>query len=119
VCFATPQRGVILPYERGRSVRRNRDGYPYSPNCEVWSPGFVFPFVCGLDAEEVYRSALQTVGKFLPFHSLAQREKCGKLLADELKELKLVDAKTGRLDPLKFQRFVTQRRKEIELTDEE
>ena len=119
VCFATPQRGVILPYERGRSVRRNRDGYPYSPNCEVWSPGFVFPFVCGLDAEDVYRTALQTVGKFLPFHSLAQREKCGKLLADELTTLKLIDPKTGRLDPLKFQRFVTQRRKEIELTDEE
>jgi hypothetical protein len=119
VCFATPQRGVILLYERGRSVSRNRDGYPYSPNCEVWSPGFVFPFVCGLDAEGVYRAALKTVGKFLPFHSLTQREQCGKLLADELKILKLVDAKTGRLDPLKFQHFVTERRKDVELVDEE
>ncbi|MGA2802456.1 MAG: hypothetical protein ABSE97_08845 [Verrucomicrobiota bacterium] len=119
VCFATPQRGIILPYEQGRSVRRNRDGYPYSPNCEVWSPGFVFPYVCGLDAEEVYRVALQTVGQFLPFHSLSQREKCGKMLAEELKNLKLVAAKTGRLDPLKFQRFVTQRRKEVKLNDED
>jgi hypothetical protein len=119
VCFATPQRGIILPYEKGRSVRRNRDGYPYSPNCEVWSPGFVFPYVCGLDAEEVYRVALQTVGQFLPFHSLSQREKCGKMLAEELKNLKLVDTKTDRLDPLKFQKFVTQRREGVELNDED
>jgi hypothetical protein len=119
VCFATPQRGVILPYERGRSVRRNRDGYPYSPNCEVWSPGFVFPYVCGLDAEDVYRSALQTVGKFLPFHTLAQRKKCGKLLAEELTNLDLVDPKAKRLDPLKFQKFVTERKQEIESADEE
>ncbi|MGH7976424.1 MAG: hypothetical protein ACREDS_00035 [Limisphaerales bacterium] len=119
VCFATPQRGIILPYEDGRGIRRNRDGYPYSPNCEVWSPGFVFPYVCGLDAEEVYRVALQTIGEFLPFHSLSQREKCGKMLAEELKNLKLVDAKTGRLDPLKFQRFVTQRKKGVVLSDED
>ena len=73
----------------------------------------MFPYVCGLDAEDVYRTALQTVGKFLPFHSLTQREKCGKLLAGELKRLNLVNAKAGRLDPLKFQRFVTERREDV------
>ena len=119
VCFATPQRGIITPYEDGRTVRRNRDGYPYSPNCEVWSPGFVFPYICGLNAEEVYRAALQTIGYFLPFHSLDQRRKCGKMLATELKKLGLVDAETGRLDSLKFQQFVTQRRKGVELNDED
>jgi hypothetical protein len=118
VCYATPQRGIILPYEEGRSTRRNRDGYPYSPNCEIWSPGFVFPYICGLDAEGVYRAALQTVGDFLPFHSLSQREKCGKMLAAELKKLKLVNAETGRLDPLKFQQFITQRRKGVKLDNE-
>ena len=119
VCFATPQRGIILSYEDGRSVRRNRDGYPYSPNCEVWSPGFVFPYICGLDAEDVYRAALQTIGQFLPFHSLDQRKKCGKMLAAELKKLGLIDVETGRLDSLKFQRFITQRRKGVELNDED
>ena len=118
VCFATPQRGIILPYEKGRTVRRNRDGHPYSPNCEVWSPGFVFPYVCGLDAEEVYRAALQTVGLFLPFHSLKLRKQCGKMIAAELKKLKLVNMETGRLDPLKFQQFVTQRKEAVELNDE-
>ena len=119
VCFATPQRGIITSYEDGRSVRRNRDGYPYSPNCEVWSPGFVFPYVCGLEAEDVYRAALQTVGEFLPFHSLSQRQKCGKMLATELKKLELVNTENGRLDSLKFQQFVTQRRKGVELNDED
>jgi hypothetical protein len=119
VCFATPQRGIITSYKDGRSVRRNRDGYPYSPNCEVWSPGFIFPYVCGLEAEDVYRAGLQTVGEFLPFHSLKHREKCGKMLAAELNKLALVDDKTGRLDPLKFQQFVTQRKKSAELNDED
>jgi hypothetical protein len=118
VCFATPQRGVIVPYEQGRAIKRNRDGHPYSPNCEVWSPGFAFPYVCGLDAEEVYRAALQTVGQFLPFHSLKLRKQCGKMIAAELKKLKLVNAETGRLDPLKFQQFITQRRNAVESNDE-
>ena len=118
VCFATPQRGIILPYKLGRTIKRNRDGHPYSPNCEVWSPGFAFPYVCGLDAEEVYRAALQTVGKFLPFHSLTHRKQCGKALADELRKLKLVNLETNRLDSLKFQEFITQRKNGVESDDE-
>jgi len=43
-------------------------------------------------------------------------ERC---LKDKRGNLKLVDAKTGRLDPLKFQRFVTQRREGVELNDED
>lgn len=113
VCFATPQRGVILPYERGRTVRRNRDGYPYSPNCEVWSPGFVFPYICGLEPEVVYRTALQQVGTFLPFHTLTRRVECGSLLASRLRQLGLVDEQTGHLDPMKFQQFITERRMEL------
>jgi hypothetical protein len=74
--------------------------------------------MCGLDAEEVYRAALQTVGKFLPFHSLKLRKQCGKMLAAELKKLKLVNVETVRLDPLKFQQFITQRRETAEVNDE-
>lgn len=119
VCFATPHRGIILPYESGRTMKRNRDGHPYSANCEVWSPGFVFPFVSGLDAEAVYRAALQQVGKFLPFHTLANRKQCGVLLAEKLQILKLVNETTGRLDPLKFQQFITERRTTVALDDED
>lgn len=119
VCFATPQRGVIVSYNQGRTIKRNRDGHPYSPNCEVWSPGFAFPYVCGLDAEDVYRAALQTVGKFLPFHSLKLRKQCGTMLATELEKLKLINVGTGRLDPLRFQQFITQRREAVEVNDED
>jgi hypothetical protein len=118
VCFATPQRGIILPYERGRTVRRNREGYPYSPNCEIWSPGFVFPYSCGLEAEAVYHAALQQVGTFLPFHTFAQRKKCGAMLAGELRKLALVNETTDRLDPLKFQQFITERRIAETVNDE-
>jgi hypothetical protein len=119
VCFATPQRGIILPYKLGRTIKRNRDGHPYSPNCEVWSPGFAFPYVCGLDAEEVYRAALQSVGQYLPFHSLTHRKQCGKMVAAELKKLKLVNLESGRLDSLKFQEFITQRKDGVESEDED
>lgn len=110
VCYATPHRGVILPYELGRSMKRNRDGHPYSANCEVWSPGFVFPFVAGLNAEAVYRVALQQIGTYLPFHTLANRRDCGRRLADKLRSLNLVSQTTDRIDPLRFQEFVTERR---------
>jgi len=36
-----------------------------------------------------------------------------------LKKLELVNSETGRLDSLKFQQFVTQRRKGVELNDED
>jgi hypothetical protein len=119
VCFATPHKGIISTYELGRTVKRTREGYAYSPNCEVWSPGFVFPYVCGLDAEAVYRAALKNVGQYLPFHSLENRKKCGKMLAEKLEELGLVDSKTNKLDPVKFQKFVTQRKKIAMEEDEE
>lgn len=115
VCIATPSRGIILPYERGRTIRRNRDGYPYSPNCEVWSPGFVFPYISGLEAQVVYRAALHRIGNYLPFYSLSLRQECGKLLAEELKHLNLVDSKTGRLDAEKFLAFVSEKKEVNEL----
>jgi hypothetical protein len=119
VCFATPQRGIILPYEQARSMRRNRDGYPYSPNCEVWSPGFVFPYVSGLLAEDIYRVSLQEVGAYLPFHSLSHRRECGRLLAKELRRLNLVNDASGRLDAGRFQEFTTERRINDTLDDED
>lgn len=115
VCFATPSKGIILSYERGRTIRRNRDGYPYSPNCEVWSPGFIFPYISGLEAQTVYRAALRKVGDYLPFYSVALRKKCGKLLAEELKRKDLVNAETGRLDADKFLAFVTEKKDVREL----
>ncbi|HQZ81826.1 MAG TPA: hypothetical protein PLR83_01275 [Pyrinomonadaceae bacterium] len=108
VCIATPPRGKILPFEVSRSVKRNADGHPYSPNCEVWSPGFIFPYISGLHPNEIYKMALAKVGEYLPFYALAQRETCSTLLAEELSALDLVNEATGMLDPIKFQEFITQ-----------
>ena len=49
-CVATPRRGVIHPYAQSREIKRTRDGHPYSPNCEVWLPGFCLPFHFGFIA---------------------------------------------------------------------
>ncbi len=118
VCYATPSRGVITSYEHGRTMRRNRDGYPYSPNCEVWSPGFIFPYVTGLPAVHVYRAALHVVGEYLPFATLACRQACGRLLARRLAEMQLVGA-NGKIDPHAFLALVCEQRdNEIAVDDE-
>jgi hypothetical protein len=78
----------------------------------------VFPYICGLDAEVVYHAALRQVGTFLPFHSLVHRETCGTMLAGELRKLALVNTATNRLDPLKFQQFITERRGDVMVENE-
>lgn len=108
VCVATPVRGRIHPFDQARAIKRNKAGQPYSPNCEVWYPGFIFPFISGLHPNEIYKTALAKVGKYLPYHALSQRETCAVLLSAELTNLGLVDMHTGRLDPVKFQEFITQ-----------
>jgi hypothetical protein len=59
------------------------------------------------------------VGEFLPFHTLAHRKKCGALLVEKLRELQIISESTGRLDPLKFQQFITERRQAAVLDDED
>ncbi|MGD1089910.1 MAG: hypothetical protein ABR955_14480, partial [Verrucomicrobiota bacterium] len=44
---------------------------------------------------------------YLPFNTLTHRAECAGLLAEELKKLGLVNAVTGRIDPQKFQEFVS------------
>jgi hypothetical protein len=107
-CIATPPGGKIRSYFESRQMRRNNEGYPYSPNCEVWLPGFVFPFISGLSPNEVYRAAFSRLADFLPFYALTQREECAKLLTEELNKLGLVDENTGRIAPDKFQAFISQ-----------
>lgn len=70
----------------------------------------MFPFISGLDANKVYRAALKSVGQYLPFHSLDQREACGKMLAAELADLGLVNPATKRIDPQRFQEFVAEKK---------
>jgi len=106
VAIATPPKGIICDFSNSRTIKFKDDGSPYSPNCEVWYPGFIYPFVCGLDPYDVYRESLKQVGNYLPFNSLKYREECSALLSEELKRLNLVDNSTGRIDPHKFQEFI-------------
>lgn len=107
VCIATPPRGRIEAYEKARHVKLTNEGAPYSPNTEVWTPGFIFPYVTGLHPNAIYETAREMVGGFLPFYSLAQRAECSRLLVAELKRLGLVDEMKGRLDPDSFTRFIS------------
>lgn len=106
VAVATPPKGITYNYQDSRTVRCKDDGSPYSPNCEIWYPGFLYPFVCGRESNDVYKEALKQVGSYLPFNSLKYREECAALLEGELRELGLVSTSTGRIDPQEFQDFI-------------
>ncbi len=107
-CVATPPGGKLRAYEESREIRRNKEKQLYSPNFEVWMPGFIFPFVSGLEPNEIYKAALARVGEFLPFHALSQRKECAELLAQELHKLGLVNENTGRIALDNFQAFISQ-----------
>ncbi|MBI4024312.1 MAG: hypothetical protein HY360_04980 [Verrucomicrobia bacterium] len=119
VVVATPPRGLTQGYEESRIVRCKDDGSPYSPNCEVWYPGFIYPFVCGREANDVYREALKQVGQYLPFNTLTHRAECAALLADELKELGVVSPSTSRIDPQRFQEFISRSKSAASEEDED
>jgi len=110
VAVATPPKGLMYSYEAFRKVRLTDEDRPYAHNCEVWYPGFLYPFISGREPEEVYRAALSKVGDYLPFNSLRFRCECGLLLSSELRELGLVDPRTGKIDPERFQAFVSRKR---------
>lgn len=105
LCVATPAKGKIQSFEADRQVRRNREGHYLSLNCEYWGPGFIFPYVTGREAVEIYTMAIKRVANHLPFMSLKFRQACGQLLKKKLAALGLI--KTGNhIDPDKFLRFI-------------
>jgi len=105
LCVATPAKGKIQSFESDRQVRRNREGHYLSLNCEYWGPGFVFPYVTGREAVEIYTLAIRRVANYLPFMSLNFRKECGQLLKKKLAALGLI--KIGnRIDPDKFLHFI-------------
>ncbi len=105
--IATPPKGNILPYNKSRNMRYKQDGSLYSPNIEEWLPGFIYPYICGRVPQEVYKTAINFVGNYLPFNSLKYKEECSLLLEKKLKDLNLVDKNTGRINPIKFQEFIS------------
>jgi hypothetical protein len=106
IAIATPPRGLILSYEDSRNVRYNQDNHPYSENCEIWTPGFLYPYITGWDAIDIYKESLLLVDKQLPFFTLKFRSNCSKLLEKEFMRLGLSDTK-GHVLKDKFFEFVT------------
>lgn len=105
LCVATPAKGKIQTFEADRLVKRNREGHYLSLNCEYWGPGFIFPYVTGRAAVEIYTMAIKRVANYLPFRSLKFREECGQLLKRKLVALGLIKT-DNRIDPVKFLHFV-------------
>jgi hypothetical protein len=101
VAIATPTRGRISTKEADRRIKFNKAGHPYSPNCEFWGPGFLFPFICGRPAKEVYALGISRIADHLPFYTLRFKDECSQLLRAELKLLGLLSAE-GRIEQSKF-----------------
>jgi len=103
VCVATPSRGRLRGYD-DRQVKCNNEGSPYSLNCEYWGPGFVFPYVTGRSAREIYLQGIKRVSQHLPFLSIKHRKVCSELLKERLSDLGLLKA-NGNIDAEEFLKF--------------
>ena len=89
IAIATPTRGKILGYDQSRSIRYNQDGHAHSQNCEIWEPGFIFPYISGRSASEIYMESQKIVRTHMPFYSLKFRAECNELLKSKLKDLEI------------------------------
>jgi hypothetical protein len=87
-----------------RKIKTNSEGQPYSLNCEFWGPGFIFPYLTGRNAKEIYRMSINEVVNYLPFMTLKLRAECAQLLKKRLSELNLLNHE-AKIDPLKFLEF--------------
>ncbi|MGD0395526.1 MAG: hypothetical protein ABSB26_01270 [Nitrososphaerales archaeon] len=86
VAIGGPSKGRIGSYEKSRELKYLRGGNVVSYNCEIWGPGFVFPYITGRSASYIYKEASKVVGEYLPFYSLKFRKESSKLLVEALKE---------------------------------
>jgi hypothetical protein len=104
VCVATPSGGKLKDYESDRQLKFNQQKQPYSLNCEYWGPGFIFPYVTGRSAYEIYAKALTRVADYIPFMTLKFRKECSMLLKERLNSLGLLN-KDGTINMENFLEF--------------
>jgi hypothetical protein len=96
IAVATPTKGKVGTYDTSRQIRHNIYKHPYSMNCEIWSPGFLFPYITGHSAIYIYRQAKELINEFFTFYSLQFRTECSELLKNELIKLGIV-ANSGKI----------------------
>jgi hypothetical protein len=99
IAIATGSKG------EGRSVRCKQGGMPYSMNCEVWMPDFIYPYITGLTPLTIYKEALKKVGDCLPFYTLKVRETAAPLLKQKFIEMGISNEE-GTIDRDKFFDFI-------------
>jgi hypothetical protein len=103
ICIATPSEGILCGYD-DRQIKCNDQGSPYSLNCEFWGPSFVFPYVTGRNAREIYLEGIKHAADQLPFLTLQYRKQCAALLKKKLAALDLLDV-SGKISPVRFLEF--------------
>lgn len=104
ICVATPPKGKLKGYE-DRKIKANRLGQPYSLNCEFWGPGFIFPYLTGRNAFEIYLFSIKEVANYLPFMTIKFRKRCSALLKGRLERMNML-TNEGKVDAVKFLQFV-------------
>jgi len=102
--IATPSKGRMKGYN-DRTTKADKNGKPYSLNCEFWGPGFIFPYVSGHNAIEIYTLAIKRVSNYLPFLTIRFKETCSGILHKELKRLDLITI-NNKIDSEKFLKFI-------------
>lgn len=107
LCVATPSRGKLLGYSEDRKIKKNQEGHYLSLNCEYWGPGFIFSYVSGYEAQDIYIAALKRVANYLPFRTLKYRAECAALLKEKLSSLGLIN-ELGKIDTERFLHFIAQ-----------
>ncbi|MBI3981012.1 hypothetical protein HY345_03350 [Candidatus Microgenomates bacterium] len=103
--YATPPNGKVKEYKESRHIKLNNQGLPYSPNCESWEPGFLFPYITGRPATDIYKLSMSLVSKYLPFYTLKNRKECSLLLKERFKKLNLLNEER-KIDKIKFMKFI-------------
>jgi hypothetical protein len=104
VGIATPSKGKLKGYD-DRTTKVDKSGKAYSLNCEFWGPGFIFPYITGLEALEIYICAIRRVSNYLPFMTLKFKTECSILLQKELTKLDLLDNE-NKIDEHKYLKFI-------------
>ncbi len=104
VGIATPSKGNLKGYN-DRTTKVNKSNQPYSLNCEFWGPGFIFPYISGHEAIQIYSLAIKRVANYLPFMTIKFKQECSLLLKSELLKMDLIDQE-GNLSIDKFLKFI-------------
>jgi len=105
IAIATPPRGKLQSYDASRIVKSNADGNPHSVNCEFWLPGFIYPYITGLSAIEVYKKSIEEVMNYMPFFTLNARDEATDLLKQKFIDLEIADQE-GTINKQKFFEFI-------------